>query len=98
VQDEGELDTIYNITATQVNHVEPDKDGKLIWENASSWDGESEQALKDWQNRLYEVSMKQCSRVTKSLCWIGTEVCTFPSFDGSNDLEKFLSAYQVAIP
>lgn len=47
---------------------------------------------------MYEGSMKRCARVTKSLRWIGTKVCIVPSFDGFNDLEKFISTYQVTIP
>jgi len=55
VRVERELDNIYNITLTKEDYVEPDVDGKLSWENASSWDGDSEQALEDWQNRMHEV-------------------------------------------
>jgi len=42
--------------------------------------------------------VNHCARVMKSLRWIGTEVCTVPNFDGSNDLEKFLAAYQDTLP
>jgi len=48
VRDERELDTIYNITSNTVDYVEPDGEGKLSWENTSSWDGDSEQALEEW--------------------------------------------------
>jgi len=42
VRDERELDTIYNISSNKADYVEPDGDGKLSWENTSSWDGDSE--------------------------------------------------------
>jgi len=64
VRDERELATICNIMATQVDHIEPDEEGKLSWENASSWDGDSEQALADWQNRMHEVSIRRCAYIT----------------------------------
>ena len=37
VRDERELDIIYNITANHVDYVEPNGEGKLSWENTSSW-------------------------------------------------------------
>lgn len=95
VRTKGELDTIYNITATQVDHVKLDEEGKTSWENSSSWEGDSEQALEYWKNRMHEVSTRRCAHITKSLRWIGAEVCSIPSFDGSNNLEKFISIYQV---
>jgi len=91
------LDTIYNITTTQVDHIELDEEGKLIWENVSSWDGDSEQALEDWQNQMHEVSIRRCAYITKSLRWIRIEVCNVSSFDGSNNLEEFMSTYQVTV-
>ena len=97
VKDERELDTIYNIMYNKVDYVEPDGDGNLSWENTSSWDGDSEQALEDWQNRMHEVSTRRCAYMTKSLRWIGSEVCNVPNFDGTNDLEEFIHAYQVVV-
>lgn len=48
MKDERELDNIYNITSTKADYVDPDADGKLSWENVSSWDCDFEQALEDW--------------------------------------------------
>jgi len=45
VRDERELDNIYNITSNKADYVDLDADGKLRWENTSSWDGDSEQSL-----------------------------------------------------
>lgn len=97
VRDERELDTIYNIMANHVDYVEPNEEEKLSWENMISWDGDSEQALEDWQNHMHEVSTIRCAYITKSLRWIGTEVCNVLSFDASNDLEEFMFAYQVTV-
>lgn len=33
----------------------------------------------------------------KSLQWVGSEVCNAPSFDGTNNLEEFICAYQVIV-
>jgi len=42
MRDERDLDTIYNVTSNKADYVEPDGDGKLSWENTSSWEGDSE--------------------------------------------------------
>jgi len=47
---------------------------------------------------MHEVSTRRCAYVTKSLRWISFEVCDVPNFDGTNDLEEFIRAYQVVIP
>lgn len=91
------MDNIYNITSNKADYVDLDTDGKLSWESTSSWDRDLEQALGDWQNRMHEVSTRRCPYMTKSLRWIGLEVCNVPSFDGTNNLEEFICAYQVRV-
>jgi len=98
VRYERELDNIYNVTSNKANYVDPDADGKLSWKSSSSWDDDSEQTLEDWQNRLHEVSTRCCSYVTKSLRWIESEVCNYPVFDGTSDLEIFRHTYQMTVP
>lgn len=56
IKDEREMDNIYNITSNKVDYVDLNIDGKLSWESISSWDGDSEQVLEEWQNRMHEVS------------------------------------------
>jgi len=92
LKDEIELDNIYNITSNKADYVDPNVDGRLSWENTSSWDGDSEKALEDWQNRMHEVSTRRCAYMMKSLHWIRSEVCNVPSFDGTNNLEEFICA------
>jgi len=46
---------------------------------------------------MHEVSTRRCAYITKSLCWIGTEVINVPSFDATNDLNNFLCDYQVIV-
>ena len=58
----------------------------------------SEEALENWQNIMYEVSMRRCSRLTKAVRWIGTEVSNLPTFDGLNNLETFLLEIEGIVP
>jgi len=46
---------------------------------------------------MHEVSTRRCAYMTKSLRWIGSEVCNVSSFDGTNNLEELICAYQVTI-
>jgi len=47
VRDERELYTIYNITSNVGDYVETGAKGNLNWDNSSSWENDSEQALEE---------------------------------------------------
>jgi hypothetical protein len=47
---------------------------------------------------MYQVSTWRCARLTKEVCWIGTEVSNLPTFDGLNHLETFLSEFEEIVP
>jgi len=46
---------------------------------------------------MHEVLTHRCTYMTKSLQWIGLEVRNVPCFDGTNDVEEFICAYQVIL-
>jgi len=98
VVEEVDLDNIYNLTARKADYVDLASDGKMSWRSTSSCDSDSDQDLENWQNRLHEVLMRRCAYMTKSLRWIGFEVCEPPSFNGTNDLDSFVYMYQMKIP
>ena len=79
------IDDVYQLTATQGDYVNPTDDGMLSWCYEISCASDSEVGLENWQQRLPEVLGRKLARVTKSLCWIGSEVSTLPIFDGSLD-------------
>jgi hypothetical protein len=43
---------------------------------------------------MYEVSARQCARLTNEVCWIGTTVSNLPMFNGLNHLETFLLEFE----
>jgi hypothetical protein len=47
---------------------------------------------------MYEVSTQRCARLTKAVCWIGTEVSNLPTFDGLNNLEEFILEFEGIVP
>jgi hypothetical protein len=70
-----QLENIYKMTSRQDDYINPTAEGNLSWRSISSCASDSEEGLDNWQNRLHEVSMRRCARMTKSLRWIGSEVC-----------------------
>ena len=59
---------------------------------------DSDVGLKNWEQRLHEVSGRRLARITKTLCWIGSEVSTLPIFDGLSDLKVFVQEYEAQLP
>ena len=45
---EGNLDTIYNITSAMDDYINPTTDGKLSWKIFSSCLSDSSESLKNW--------------------------------------------------
>jgi hypothetical protein len=73
-------------------------DGNLRWRSDNACSSDSEEALENWQNQMYEVSTRRCARLTREVRWIGTTVSNLPTFDGLNPLEAFLSEFEASVP
>jgi hypothetical protein len=54
--------------------------------------------LENWHNKMYEVSTRICARLTREVRWIGKTISNFPTFDGLNPLETFLSDFEESVP
>ena len=70
VYNEGQgdyLDHIYNFTTLKYDYINPTTYGNLSWRSTSSCTSDSGEALENWKNRLHEVSMRRCARVTRSV-------------------------------
>ena len=61
------LDQIYNVTAMQEYYINSTADGNLRWKSASSCTSDLGETLENWKNKLYEVSMRRCARITRSM-------------------------------
>ena len=84
VYNEGQgdcLDQIYNVTAMQEDYTNPTVNGNLSQRCASSCTSDSSEALEGWQNKLHEVSMRRCARVTRSVQWVDTESRELPTYE-----------------
>ena len=92
------IDTVYQLTASQGDYVNPIDDGMLSWRCEISCVSDSEVGLENWQQCLHEFSGRRLARITKSLRWIGSEVSTLPIFDGLLDIQIFVQEYEAQVP
>jgi hypothetical protein len=92
------LENIYKLTTRHQDYINPTANGNLSWRSDSACSLDLEEALENWQNNMYEVSTRQCARITREVRWIGTIVSNLPTFDGLNPLEAFLSDFEASVP
>jgi hypothetical protein len=92
------LDNIYKLTTRQQDYINPTVDGNLSWRSDSACSSDSEEALENWQNKMYEVSTRRCARLTREVHWIGTTISNLPTFDGLNHLKHLLLEFEETIP
>ena len=76
------LDHIYNISAPKDDYIHPTMDGNLSWRSASSCTSYSGEALGNWKNRLHEVSIRRCIKVTQSMPWVENQLRDLPTYEG----------------
>ena len=63
------------------DHISPTADGNLSWNCMSSCTSDSGEALENWKNRLREVSMRRCTRVTRFVRRVETESRELPTYE-----------------
>jgi hypothetical protein len=51
-----EIENIYKLTTRQHDYINHTTDGNLSWRSESACSSDSEEALENWQNIMYEVS------------------------------------------
>jgi hypothetical protein len=93
-----ELENIYKLTVRQQDYINPTVDVNLIWWSDSACSSDSEEALENWKNHMYELSTRRCSQLTREVCWISTTISNLPTFDCLNPLEAFLLDFETTVP
>jgi hypothetical protein len=89
---------IYKLTTEQQDYINPMTDGNLSWRSDTMCSLYSEEALENWQNKMYEVSTRRSAILTRKVRWIGTTISNLPTFDGLNPLETFLLDFEESVP
>ena len=92
------MENIYKLTARQQDYINPTANENLSWRSDSACSYDSEEALENWQNQMYEVSTRRCAILTREVRWINTTVSNLPTFDGLNPLETFLLDFEESVP
>jgi len=88
------IDIIYKATAHTEDYINPTTNGVLSWRGISSCYSDSEEGIENWQQRLHELSAMIYARITRTLRWIGTEVCELPLFDGLGNVDTFFMEFE----
>ena len=93
-----EIDDFYKMKTMQDDYSNPTVDGTLRWIYATSCASNLEEGLKNWKRQMHEILGRCFAQLTKSLGWIGTEVCEVPAFDGLSNIQEFLLEYEEQVP
>ena len=70
----------------------------IFWDKDSECLSGSDGEIEIWQNRLHDVSVLRCLRITKSFRCIFSEVKGLPYFDGSGSIRDFLRTFESEFP
>ena len=97
VNSEGQgnyLDHLYNMRYSIEDYINPMADGNFSWRSVSSCTCNSGDALENWKNKLREVSMRRCTRITRSVRRVGAKESEFPKYEGLPNLASFLLEFE----
>ena len=100
VNNEGQgdhLDHIYNIMSSRDDYINPKTNGKLSWRSVISGRFDSGEALENWQDRMHEIYMRRCVRITRSVGWVGGEARELPTYEGFLNLAYFLEEFEANV-
>jgi hypothetical protein len=88
------LEQIYHLTTgKRANYINPTIDGSVSWRSIQSSDIDFEEALNDWKQRWNEISTRCCATI-RVVRWIGTELRNPPVYDGTSDVNSFLTTME----
>ena len=80
--------------SSREDYINPTTDGKLSWQSVSSCTYDLGDALENWKNRLHEVSMRRCTRITRSIHRVGVEEIGLPTYEGIPNLTYFFMEFE----
>ena len=83
-------DQVYNIYE---DYIHPTANGELGWRSTSSVSSDSDDALENWKNCMYEVSLRKCGLITQSLHHVTTRIIDLPIYEGLPEIYRFLKDF-----
>lgn len=69
-------------------------DGHITWDHESSYLSDLNEELEHSKNWLHEVSTLHCNMMTKSLLCVSSKVKDLPHYDGLEDVDCILDAFE----
>ena len=72
----------------------PTVDGRITWDRESSYTSNSNEELEHSQNWLDELTTLICNMMTRSVHCVSSKVRNLPTYDGLNDVDVFLDAFE----
>jgi hypothetical protein len=91
---EDDVNQLYRTTARDEDYVNPTTDGVLSWRSINSDMSDSDTGVENGSKYCMKVSTRRCTRVTRAVRWVGTEVRQFPTFTEEDNLENFLTEFE----
>jgi hypothetical protein len=88
-----EINQLYRTTVREEDYVNLIADGVLSWISIMCT-LDLDTGLENWKERLHEVSTRRCTRIDRTIRWVGIKIREPPNFYGVNDLEEFLTRYE----
>jgi len=93
-----DMDNTFQMKTKEQDFVNPTTEGKLSWENDIYCTSDSEEESEKCQNRLHEVSTRQCAIINKKFHCMISKVCNLPSYHVLGDVDNFLNEYEEQVP
>ena len=75
-------------------YITPTTDGKMSWRSVSSCTSDSGEALENWKNRMHQVSMRRCVRITRFVRRLGAKERKLPTHEFFPNLAYFLAEFE----
>jgi len=76
----------------------PTADIWVTWDRESSNTLDFDEEIERWQNRLHEVTTLNYNMMTWSMHCVSSEVRNMPIYDGLNEIDIFLDAFEREVP
>jgi len=73
-------------------------DGWITWDCEISCTLDSDKEIECWHNWLHEVTTLNCNMMTQLLHHVSLEVIALSSYDGLNEVDVFLDAFEREVP
>jgi hypothetical protein len=62
------IESICKVMGCMEDYINPTVDGELSWRSVKYYDKDSEDALDQWKNNIYEVSTRMCAHILEEEC------------------------------